>query len=131
MLGELCAKARRDGSGRCHPLACHLLDVASVALSLWDGVLQRGLRDHMASSLGLPAQQAGRWVAFWAGLHDLGKACPPFWNRIPEGARLNWIPALPLGPAVRATRALAHRAGRLIAASDVRCRHCHHHPPTA
>ena len=78
MIDQLWAKAERDGSGRFHPLACHMLDVASVALSLWDAVLQRGLRHDMASRLGLPAEQAGRWIAFWAGLHDLGKACPAF-----------------------------------------------------
>jgi len=61
-----------------HPLACHLLDVAAVALQLWESVLPSAARRWMAAGLGLCEEEAGRWVALCAGLHDLGKAAPAF-----------------------------------------------------
>jgi CRISPR-associated endonuclease/helicase Cas3 len=61
-----------------HPVICHLLDVASVALRLWDDALREGLKQRLAASLGLPIDAAGRWLAFWAGAHDIGKVSPGF-----------------------------------------------------
>src|SRR4051812_47014714 len=59
-----------------HPIVCHLLDVASVALRLWDDALHDALKKRLAASLGLPPDHAGRWLAFWAGAHDIGKVSP-------------------------------------------------------
>lgn len=61
-----------------HPLLFHLMDVAAVTECLWQFVMQRGLRKEISANLGLKEEQAGKWLAFWAGLHDLGKASPAF-----------------------------------------------------
>ena len=66
--------------GDAHPVACHLLDVAHVAGVLWSKCLAASVRGRWAAALGLPERDAGRWIAFWAGCHDIGKACPGFQN---------------------------------------------------
>jgi CRISPR-associated endonuclease/helicase Cas3 len=67
-----------------HPVICHLLDVASVALRLWGNVLRDALKQRLAASLGLPPDAAGRWLAFWAGAHDIGKVSPGFQAKNPQ-----------------------------------------------
>ncbi len=61
-----------------HPLICHLMDVASVTEWLWQSVLERQLKNEISAGLGLREDQVGKWLAFWAGLHDPGKASPAF-----------------------------------------------------
>ena len=61
-----------------HPLICHMLDVAAVAEVMWREVLAPATRRRLAEALGLPEEEAGKWIAFFAGLHDLGKASPGF-----------------------------------------------------
>jgi CRISPR-associated endonuclease/helicase Cas3 len=61
-----------------HPLLCHLLDVACVVEAIWELALTAGVRRLLAKGLGLEEDVAVRWLAFWAGLHDLGKAFPGF-----------------------------------------------------
>lgn len=68
-----------------HPLLFHLMDVAAVAECLWKDVLERQIRKEISTSIGLKAEQAGKWLAFWAGLHDLGKASPAFQGKWQEG----------------------------------------------
>ncbi len=70
-----------------HPLPCHLLDVAAVAEAVWDLILGPSGRSWFACCLGLEVAEARPWVAFLAGTHDLGKACPAFQIR-PESAHL-------------------------------------------
>jgi len=65
-------------TGEVHLLIYHLIDVASVALAMWEHVLGDGLRQQIAGWLRLDTEPAGRLIAFWAGLHDLGKASPVF-----------------------------------------------------
>ena len=74
------------GEGQYHPLICHMIDVAMVARRLWQYVLPPALREQFRAGLGLPADDdAGRWIAFFAGLHDLGKATPCFAKQWDEG----------------------------------------------
>src|SRR6266508_757355 len=61
-----------------HPLLCHCLDVAAVAEALWRECLAPAARHWLAGGLGLDDEEAGRWVAFLAGLHDVGKCAPAF-----------------------------------------------------
>lgn len=61
-----------------HPLLCHLVDVAVVAAALWRDALSPRARTWFARALALDEEAAGRWIAFLAGLHDLGKASPGF-----------------------------------------------------
>ncbi|MBI5948771.1 MAG: CRISPR-associated helicase Cas3' [Chloroflexi bacterium] len=77
---RLAAKFRTNTGGATsyHPLACHMADVAAVALALWDECLPTAIRHELAAGLGLPQDDARQWVAFLAGLHDLGKASRPW-----------------------------------------------------
>lgn len=66
-----------------HPLLCHMIDVAAVVLLMWEEVLPKAAKKRIARALGLPTNKAGlnlagKIVAWIAGLHDLGKASPPF-----------------------------------------------------
>ncbi len=66
-----------------HPLLCHLIDVAVVTLWMWDEVLSQAAKKRVTKALGLPMNDvgialAGKIIAWIAGLHDLGKASPPF-----------------------------------------------------
>ena len=63
-----------------HPLLWHMTDVAMVARELWHSVLSPAQREMLSGALGLgdSPDSAGRWCAFLAGLHDLGKASPAF-----------------------------------------------------
>ncbi len=68
-------------TGQTHPLICHLIDVAQVAWVMWNEVLPQGARRALAAPLKLEEKKAGRLLSFWAGGHDLGKACPAFQAR--------------------------------------------------
>ncbi|MBX6770503.1 MAG: CRISPR-associated helicase Cas3' [Chloroflexi bacterium] len=76
----LWAKLARGPAGEptFHPLICHLLDVAAVARAMWDHVLSPRMRAWLAEALALDEDTARRWIAFLAGIHDLGKASPGF-----------------------------------------------------
>jgi CRISPR-associated endonuclease/helicase Cas3 len=65
-----------------HPLLCHMVDVATVTLALWHHVLPHATKQRIAHALGLSVEEAGMLVAWIAGLHDLGKASPPFTHRV-------------------------------------------------
>jgi len=79
----LWAKASKGGGAPFHPLVCHLIDVAAVARCFWDSVFHESIRRALAATLGLECEHAARWMAFWAGAHDLGKASPGFQARAP------------------------------------------------
>ncbi len=69
-----------------HPLLCHLIDAAMVALQMWRRVLSAALKTRLTERLGCRSQEeAGRWIAFFVGLHDLGKATPNFAVQWDEG----------------------------------------------
>jgi CRISPR-associated endonuclease/helicase Cas3 len=70
-------KARGLGDLR-YPLACHLLDAGAAARLLWDRYVQPGVRKVISEGLGVDEDDAGRLVALWAALHDIGKITPDF-----------------------------------------------------
>lgn len=74
--------------GQTHLLLYHLTDVAQVALVMWEKVLSQGIKRQLAEWLGLEAVATGRLMAFWAGLHDIGKASPVFQYKKPGTAEL-------------------------------------------
>lgn len=73
---------RRDLPGP-YSLEDHSLDTAAAAHVLWNVYLPIGVRRWLAQQLGLNATQACAFVAFVAGLHDVGKACPCFQDQWP------------------------------------------------
>ncbi len=96
-IGKFWAKTSHDPKNHpnaFHPLICHLIDVACVALIMWNRVLPLVTKQRLAKPFGLdctsancghgeaeekcPLHNAGRIIAFLAGLHDLGKCSPPF-----------------------------------------------------
>ena len=70
-------KKHPNAPNKYHPLLFHLLDVAFCAGQLWDR-LPPTLQKRIACALCLPVERARHAVMLLAGLHDLGKACPPF-----------------------------------------------------
>jgi len=73
----LWAKTRKDKT-ETHSLIYHLIDVAQVTLALWDQSLPEATHRYFAQAMGMDQASARLWLAFAAGLHDLGKACPAF-----------------------------------------------------
>jgi len=70
-----------------HPLLCHLIDVAVVTQTMWNDVLSPSTRRDWTQHLGLDDEDtAGCWIAFWAGLHDMGKASPAFQLKVKDVA---------------------------------------------
>ncbi|GIK40701.1 MAG: hypothetical protein BroJett011_45340 [Chloroflexota bacterium] len=61
-----------------HPLICHLIDIAQVVCALWDCALPEATRHYFAETLQVDEVTARRWLAFLAGLHDIGKATAVF-----------------------------------------------------
>jgi CRISPR-associated endonuclease/helicase Cas3 len=87
-----------------HPLLFHLMDVAAVTECLWQSVLERQITKEISAKLDLEVEQAGMWLSFWAGLHDLGKTSPAFqgkwqdgWDRLNPELRKRRLPNNPLG----------------------------------
>jgi len=68
----------QDFESRYHPLLFHLLDVAHVALEMWDTMLPEVFKTHIAAALGCEVGAARIVVGFLAGVHDIGKAIPHF-----------------------------------------------------
>jgi CRISPR-associated endonuclease/helicase Cas3 len=75
---------RRRAERDYHPVICHLIDVASVAYALWSYALTPLQCARIADELRLTETAARHWVAFWAGLHDLGKVSPAFQTQLAD-----------------------------------------------
>lgn len=81
-LFSLWAKTEQNGSS--HPLLYHMLDTGNVVTALWHQYLPQSTRCRFARLLHLDEYSAGRLLAFWAALHDIGKASPAFQAKSPE-----------------------------------------------
>jgi CRISPR-associated endonuclease/helicase Cas3 len=77
-LFKLWAKTKADVPETRYPLIYHLLDTISVTKLLWKYSFQQDLRDFLSAQLGIKNDEAMRWISYWAGLHDIGKASPAF-----------------------------------------------------
>jgi len=75
-------------AGSYHPALCHLVDVAMVAEAMWQEVLPSPWKERMAAALETDIPSAERWVAFWAGLHDIGKVSPGFQLQLQQSNRI-------------------------------------------
>ena len=87
----LWAKARQE-SGDIHPLIYHMIDVGEVAMALWKEVIPESERRRISDVLGLPQKECGKFLAFLAATHDLGKASPGFQDKFHEYARRELAP---------------------------------------
>ncbi|MEU0283468.1 CRISPR-associated helicase Cas3' [Streptomyces sp. NPDC006195] len=100
---------KERGLKRPYPVVCHLLDTAAVCLVLWDRLLGSGFRGRLAAALGLAEEEARTVVAFWAGLHDLGKISPPFQAQVPSAfAAVRDTPSYVFAPGADKERAFRH-----------------------
>ncbi|MCP5094611.1 MAG: CRISPR-associated helicase Cas3' [Chloroflexi bacterium] len=72
------AKTNRKKSDEIHLLLYHLIDVGLVAHAIWQDVLTDSSRQRLAHMLDLTVDECGRFIAFIASLHDLGKAGPAY-----------------------------------------------------
>lgn len=79
---QLWAKTEKS-TGKIHPLLYHMIDVGQVMLALWRTALPEQTRDQYAAWFKLSEADAGGLMAFWAALHDLGKAAPGFQRKFP------------------------------------------------
>lgn len=80
-----------------HPVICHLIDVAQVARLLWTSIYARPHRDRVATAFQLDRAATAPWVAFFAGLHDLGKASPAFQTQLGLPLVEGWLRSRGLG----------------------------------
>jgi len=69
-----------SGGDRCtyHPLIYHMIDVANVTTELWENAFTANVRSMICAALVCDEESAIQTLSFWAGLHDVGKACPGF-----------------------------------------------------
>lgn len=65
-------------TGERHPLLWHLLDVAAVALDLWDTYAAQTFRERFCAAVEMSREEGGLWFAWLAAMHDLGKVSPYF-----------------------------------------------------
>jgi CRISPR-associated endonuclease/helicase Cas3 len=84
---ELLFWAKTDQTGMdkewTYPLWAHLLDVAHVAEILWKQYLPNSLKYRICQALQMDDDNAGHFLSFWVGLHDIGKAIPEFQQKHP------------------------------------------------
>ncbi len=81
---SLWAKSEKSSEPDTHSLIYHLMDVGECALALWSTVLSEQTKQTFAQWLNLDVDTTGRQLAFWASLHDLGKASPAFQRKYPS-----------------------------------------------
>ncbi|MCK6426059.1 MAG: CRISPR-associated helicase Cas3' [Burkholderiaceae bacterium] len=75
--------AKSDGP-QGHGLLAHMLDVAAVAERILAREPQASLQ-WAANAFGIPVPRLGRWLAWVAGQHDVGKGTIGFQNKWPDG----------------------------------------------
>lgn len=88
----------KSGDASRHGLLAHMLDVAAAAESLLEREPPQ-TRAWAAQAFCLPPEQASRWLAAIAGLHDFGKAIPGFQSKWPEGRHADENAGLVFKPA--------------------------------
>jgi CRISPR-associated endonuclease/helicase Cas3 len=82
---RLWGKSRGLGEGKRYPLVCHLLDAGAAARCLWGRYVPAGVREFIADGFGVTVDHAGRLIALWAALHDVGKLIAEFQALDPVG----------------------------------------------
>jgi len=78
--------AKWNEVGDTHPLVYHMIDSGQVAAALWSEGITEGSRREISNWLNLNQADAGKLIAFWTSLHDIGKAAPSFQSRCEPAA---------------------------------------------
>jgi len=78
LVYQLWGKSSRSDNSVYHPLIYHLLDTSAVALEIWEQCLAESFKADLASIFEISVEEMGCLLAFWVGLHDIGKAGPEF-----------------------------------------------------
>lgn len=73
----LWAKSDRE-TGKIHLVHYHLFESAAVAQILWNDVFSESLKNEISALLEVDIEKAGKILAYWVGLHDIGKISPVF-----------------------------------------------------
>ncbi|KPI15686.1 CRISPR-associated helicase Cas3 [Actinobacteria bacterium OK074] len=84
-LGALWGKSAEKGGGTRNLLLGHLLDTAAVAEVMWGSYLAPWMRWRLDEISGGHGRQFFMWIC---GIHDCGKATPPFQAMDPAGGAL-------------------------------------------
>ncbi|MFE5326224.1 CRISPR-associated helicase Cas3' [Embleya sp. NPDC056575] len=85
-LGVLWGKSASRAGGRVNLLLSHLLDTAAVAELIWDRFLAPSTRRSLDELAG--GSDLGKRLFCWlCGVHDVGKATPPFQQMDRQGAQ--------------------------------------------
>ncbi|MDN5792596.1 MAG: CRISPR-associated helicase Cas3', partial [Brevibacterium aurantiacum] len=66
------------------PLVQHLQDATAVAEHLWDEWVPRAVKHRIATSIGSTDDDARTLYIWLCGVHDIGKATPPFAVKVPS-----------------------------------------------
>jgi CRISPR-associated endonuclease/helicase Cas3 len=83
----LWSKADRKDQKQFHLFIYHLLDSAAVALRLWEVSLPDAIKNEISALLKLDCATAGKLIAYWTALHDIGKASPVFQEMLLEQSK--------------------------------------------
>src|SRR5699024_1198857 len=67
------AGKERGLNGRVYPVLLHGIDAVAFCFALWRHHVAPGLRTTIAGALGVDEDTAVRVLAYWTGLHDVGK----------------------------------------------------------
>ena len=80
--------AKWDKNSCTHPLVYHMIDSGVMAYALWQVGLTPGVRKQFCTWLGLDEEAAGRLLAYWTSLHDIGKASRSFQGKCDPAVKL-------------------------------------------
>jgi CRISPR-associated endonuclease/helicase Cas3 len=108
-------------SGLLHPLIYHSLDVGQNALALLRNALPPATRQELSDALQLDEETTDRLLAFFAALHDIGKASPAFQahQSLPAEARQMLLDPLQAAGVTFRTRGGERRARHEIITAHV------------
>ena len=76
------AKSNHNDPKEIHLLLFHLLESAAVTWILWQESFSKSIKTDIAGLLNLSVEDTGKMLAYWVGLHDIGKASPVFQNAL-------------------------------------------------
>ncbi|WP_370625557.1 CRISPR-associated helicase Cas3' [Corynebacterium sp. TAE3-ERU2] len=84
----------KSGDGTCYlNLPQHLVDAACAAAAVWELWLSPATKNTVATELDLDCEDVRRLVIWWAGIHDIGKACKTFQTQLEKSPGFDYLMA--------------------------------------